>query len=154
MYDKFNENRLVNLGKVNFNSSRYEIWSGGKLIKSGNANTSILINTLSDENPKQDGVEITVNSLISSELLASKVFFDVCYTSLDRVRYAIIPNSSNCQGDVGYDSFLAYSPIRTREYKCFNKNEPYAAGLFLINGVLDKITFSVSLSRVLIEFYK
>lgn len=154
MYDKFNESILVNLGKVNFNSSRYEIWSGGKLIKSGNANTSILINTLSDENPKLNGVEITVNSLISNEILASKVFFDIGYTSLDRIRYAIIPNSSNCQGDVGFDSFLAYSGIRTREHKDFNKNEPYAAGLFLINGVLDKITFSVSLSRVLIEFYK
>lgn len=154
MYDKFSEVRLVNLGRVNFESSRYEIWSGGKLIKSDSIPTSILINTLSSESPTPDGIEFVINSFLNESILARKTFFDIGYTSVDRVRYAIIPNRSNCEGDVGYDSFIANSPIRTREHKVFNKNEPYAAGLFLVNGVLDKITFSVSLSRVLIEFYR
>ncbi len=145
---------MVNLGQVNFRSSRYEIWSGGKLIKSDSIPTSILINTLSSESPTLDGIEFVINSFLNETILARKLFFDIGYTSVDRVRYAIIPNRSNCSGDVGYDSFIANSPIRTREHKVFNKNEPYTSGLFLVNGVLDKITFSVSLSRVLIEFYK
>ena len=154
MYDKFSEVRLVNLGGVNFKSSRYEIWSGGKLIKSDSTPTSININTLNSESPAQDGIEFMIDSFLNEAILARKTYFDIGYTSIDRIRYAIIPNRSNCEGDVGYDSFIINSPIRTRENKIFNKNEPYAAGLFLVNGILDKVTFSVSLSRVLIEFYR
>ncbi len=154
MYDKFNEVKIVNLGIVDFESSRYEIWSGGKLIKADSIPTSIRFNTLTSDEPKQDGIEVIINSFLNEAVIPKKTYFDIGYTSLDRIRYAIIPRSSNCQGDVGFDSFLANSPIRTREHKNFNKNEPYAAGLFLINGVLDKVTFSVSLSRILIEFYR
>lgn len=154
MYDKFKESKLVNLGQFDFESSRYEIWSGGKLIKAEAIPTSIHFNTLTSESPLQNGIEVIINSFLNEAIIPKKTYFDIGYTALDRIRYAIIPSSSNCQGDVGFDSFLANSPIRTREHKDFNKNEPYAAGLFLINGVLDKVTFSISLSRILIEFYR
>ena len=146
--------KVVNLGTVNFESSRYEIWSGGKLIKADSIPTSIRINTLTSDEPIQDGIEVIINSFLNEAIIPKKTYFDIGYTVLDRIKYAIIPTTSNCQGDVGFDTFIANSPIRTRGHKTFNKNEPYAASLFLINGVLDKVTFSVSLSRILIEFYR
>lgn len=154
MYDKFKENTIVNLGEIDFESSRFEIWSGGKLLKDASARSTIYIKALTPDGSTQDGIEVVISSFFNEEAVAKKIYFDISYTAIDRIRCATIPKTSNCQGDVGFDSFLAHSQIRTREHKDFNKNEPYAAGLFSVGGILEKVTFSFSLSKLLIEFYR
>ncbi len=153
MYDKFSERQYVTLGQFQFTSSKYEIWSGGQLIKSANVPTTISFNTLASNFPSENGIEVSLSTFLPENVIANKMYFDVGYTNNDRILLGIIPNSSNCEKNDSFEAFVAYAPLKTRQYKAFKNNEPHACSLFFINGIPNKVTFSIALSKVLIEFY-
>lgn len=154
MYDKFeSERQLVNIPQFEFSSNRYEVWSGGRMISSDMTHTIISFECMSVETPSEDAIKISLSTSLSINILDRTLYFDVAYTNNDRILLAIIPQSSNCQGDNSFDSFINFAPFFTRNSKNFKNNEPHACSLFLVNGTPEKITFSIASSKVLIEFY-
>jgi hypothetical protein len=153
MYDKFNERRYVSLGAFQFSSSHYEIWSGGQLVKSDKIQSIISFKTLASDFPSEDGIEVSLSTFLPIAVIANKLYFDVGYTNNDRVLLGIIPNSSNCEHNDSFKAFVTYAPLRTRQQKIFRINEPHACSVFFINGIPSKVTFSIALSKMLIEFY-
>ena len=154
MYDEFTGRHIVSIGAFQFVSSRYEVWSGGKMISSDEDESVLSYATDASKFPTENGIEISVSSNLDESIIAKKIFFDVGYTNKDRILFAIIPSQSNCDHIDSFKSFVINAPFHTRHEKKFNSNEPHACSIFLKNGSIDKITFSTALSRILLEFYK
>ena len=153
-YDKFEKRQFVDFEQINFISKRYEMWSGGKMISSDFTSTIITITNLKEESFIENKIEVILKTSIDNSIIMNNFYFDVAYTNSDRILFGIIPQTSNCDDNNSYSGFVNYAPLKTRLHKAFKTNEPHACSLFLIQGNPDKITFSIALSKMLIEFYK
>jgi len=154
MFDTYNERRIVNFDKFNFVSNRFEIWSAGAMVDSGNIVTEISILNTSQESHQENKIAVSINSKLNDTILAKNLNFDIAYTNNDRILLGIIPQASNCDDNESFAAFVNFAPIRTRVQKTFKNNEPHACSLFLTQSRIEKITFSIALSKMLIEFYK
>ncbi|WP_157209258.1 hypothetical protein [Mariniflexile maritimum] len=140
MYDRFGTNQILEKQNFSFNPSRYEIWIGGKEVKNGNTNKLISANVI-----KVSGIEKMEINIKDSKLeneISEFNIFDQFITSGDRLILLIIPKITNVEN-------VAFGVFRntigsTRNEKNFKKNEPFACSLFLINGIISKMSFSFS----------
>lgn len=153
MYDKYSGIQIINLGEYTFESSRYEVWTGGQMVKSASIPTSISLKTIGGKIPSLNVIEISLSTFLPESLIAHKMSFDISYTGTDRILVTIVAANTNCEDYDSYKLFRNLSPTITRQEKLFKINEPYACSIFSINNIPDKITFAVPLSKLLIEFY-
>lgn len=153
-YDRFEKRQFVDFEQIKFISKRYEIWSGGKMISNDFTPTILSITKLKEESFIENKIEVILKTNIDNSIIMKNFYFDVAYTNSDRILLGIIPQTSNCDDNNSYSGFVNYAPLKTRLHKTFKTNEPHACSLFLIQGNPDKITFSIALSKILIEFYK
>lgn len=153
MYDKYSERQFVNIGHNNFRSERYEVWSEGELVDTCITPTIVTFETISDISPLEDSILVAVESSISEKYLGKNFSFDVAYSNGDRILLGIIAKETNCQSFNDYQVFVMSAPFITRTKKIFKQNEPFACSIFMMSGQPDKITFTVPLSRCLVEFY-
>lgn len=150
MYDRFEPLKTLKMIDFNFHSSRFENWIGGKMISSGESNSTIIGKVIFEG--LNEVVEVSFNnSNIFSELSPQNIF-DIFISNHDRLQLLTIPNFTNVENMGIMSSKLIIGA--TRERKNFNRNEAYCCNLFLADGKLEKITFSFSNPERLLEFYK
>lgn len=137
-----------------FRTSRYEIWSGGKLIDEGRVNGHIQCMPSLFSKAQS---EIKFFDLPEKLNVRHTLLFDITFTSNDRIYLATVPRQSNINH---YDSFMNFKtnvpigfPIETREKRDFDINEPYVCSVFTIDSTVKKVSFSFGNSPRLLEFY-
>ena len=149
MYDDFEPLQIYTKTNFSFNTSKYELWIGGKLIDSGNIETLIEAIVINEEGLEK--VKVIFSDPILHNELSSENVFDIFISINDRLQLLIIPENTN----VNIPAFVAYklSIGTTRIEKNFARNEPYCCNLFFVKGHLVKVTFSFSNPEKLLEFY-
>lgn len=153
MYDKQSDGEIVPIDVLRFKSTNYEIWKGGFMIEKADMATSIEIISNSAAAITVDGIDVKIETDLSEDEIRHRMKFDVAVTSRDRFLLCIVPSDSNAVVISSFKRFLSLVPFRTREHKSFASNEPHACSIFFVNGNPEKITFTVTLSETLIEFY-
>ena len=145
MYDNYEPFEELKVFEFKFSSSTYRIWKDGKVVKEINKNITL---HFSPKSNTENSIKLQLSPSISemNEILD----FDIFMTSTDRLQYYIIPQNSNANHPAieMYKSFLG----ATRENMFFDEKTPFCCNLFLIKGVLQKISFSFSNPLILIEF--
>lgn len=140
--------KLEKLGFL-FEPSKFEIWSNGNLIESGECFHSIEAKVV-----LKNGIEkvlVAVSETCLKEQILDEVLFDELFTFSDRLKLVTLPSETFTE-NLGLANLRAlYGSTRT--FKNFFPTEPYCCNLFLIEGKLSKITFSFCLPEKLIEFY-
>jgi len=128
-----------------FQSSRYEEYSKGKCISSGNANITVLIK----KNQHQINVKLLGNTLASK--IKSEFEFDVLISLEDRLQLTIFPQKTNVE-DTTF-TLLKWIMAYTREVKNFTSTEPIVGHIFTNNMKIVKIAFKMANPERLIELY-
>jgi len=152
MFDKHSGRQVINFGDFSFNSKRFEVWQGGQMINSGDLKTTINFETLS-QRPSIACIRVSLSTLLLETILAHSFYFDISFTSNDRIFAAIVPDKSNCENYNSYAAFKSTALGITRPSKTFEFNEPYVCSIFTINNIPNKITFGLPIAQSLIEFY-
>jgi hypothetical protein len=140
-------------------ASRFEIWSGGKLIDSGEVVADLWVEHLYPQ-METEGLQITVrvkdlNKDRIYKFINERFFFDVAYATEDRLIVGIIPKESNIDSSTSYSGYINFAPFFTRESYVFNEKTPFCCSLFFSeDDELSKVTYSNGLNNTLIEFYK
>lgn len=138
-------------------ASKFEIWSKGQKIESGETKAQLLIEHL-DVESQNNGIKMSVEISDKSELTIHKYikrifYFDVAFAIKDRLIIAILPYNSNIVNNNSYDMFMNFAPFKTRENYVYENEMPYACSLFYNeNDELTKITYSNAVNDTLIEF--
>lgn len=145
MYDTYEPFEKLKVFEFKFLSKTYRIWKNGDIIKETNKDVNLHFAPKST-NENNVKVQLKPSILEMNEILD----FDVFMTSTDRLQFYIIPENSNANHPAleMYKSFLG----TTRENILFDDKTPFCCNLFLIKGVLQKISFSFSNPVILIEF--
>ena len=149
MFDKFGTNQIVEKQNFTFNPDRYEIWIGGNEVNNGNTNKLISANVINSGGSEK--MEINFKDSRLENEISEIIVFDQFITSGDRLILLTIPEITNVEN-------IAFVIFRrtigaTRKEKNFKKNEPFACSLFLINGIIAKISFSFSNPEKQIIFF-
>lgn len=151
MYDKFPPFKAVEKQSIVFHPYRYEIWMNGQLVKKGKTSASIKVDTVKLPNES----DILLRTRIKDKQLSSEIinefYFDLFFTAHDRLMLATV-TTMRSDDPAGLRSLQQIFPMNTRNKK-FLKNEPFCCSLFLLNGCIDKMTFSFGNPDKLIEFY-
>jgi hypothetical protein len=150
MYDKFEPFQLLNKQDFGFFPNRYEIWQGGQMIGNGKTNNPIIATVTNIGG--EDKVVVTFIDDNLNNQLAKQNIFDQFVTSSDRLQLLTVPEQSNAANNMAIQMFKMTIGA-TRAFKNFSSNEAYCCNLFILNGKIDKITFSLSSPDKLIEFY-
>ncbi len=153
MVDKYRNRELINLGKFKFYSKRFEVWSGGKMIDAGNELSLLSFETLTYKNPSQNSILVEINSSLNTNHLSKINLFDTAYTNIDRILLGTIARTSNYYNYSDYIAFVSNAPFFTRDLKIFEHNDPFACSIFKNQGIIEKITFTTTGTKSLIEFY-
>ena len=153
MYDNYNERQLVTLGNFNYQSTRFEVWSGGKMIDTESLDTVVKLKTISNSNPSENSIEIEIISSSIMKHLPFKFSFDTAYSNGNRILLGIMAEKTNYDNYDSYSVFKSIAPFITRSEKKFDLNEPFACSLFTIQGQIAKITFTTAGTKSLVEFY-
>ena len=134
---------------IEFTPSRYMIWSRGKVVVEGITTETIKATVFDNGTPgKQFKVSIPDKKL-HFEILET-IYYDEFVTSNDRLQMLTIPENTKT-GNTAL-SLFKMTLKATRAHKEFASNDPYCFNLFLLNGVISKVTFSFSNPDKLIEF--
>lgn len=149
MFDRFGTNQVIEKQNFAFNPSRYEIWIGGQEVKNGNTNKLISANVVNSGGLEK--MEVNINEYSLEKEIGEKSVFDQFITSGDRLVLLTIPEITNVE-NVAFGLFRNTIGATTKE-KNFKKNEPFACSLFLINGVIAKMSFSFSNPEKQIIFF-
>lgn len=150
MYDKFTGHHDIEMQKLEFQSVRYEVWMNATLVDSGST-TSLLLFLPTTINEKTVMRVMMPDSRLSSHLIQS-FDFDYFFTQGNRLMMLTLPANQSNKDCIGLTSMR--STIKpSRQHKIFDSNEPYCCSLFLIEGKINKIAFSLNSPEKLIEFY-
>ena len=149
MFDNFEPFQGVRKQNLTFQPSRYEIWIGGKMVNSGKTNHFINAKVINIDGTEK--MEVNFDDKTLHNELAQSNIFDEFITANDRLQLIIVPLQTNVQnmGIMAFQTILGH----TRPSKNFNRNEPYCCNLFIIQGIIAKVTFSYSNPEKLLEFY-
>lgn len=138
-------------------AKKFEIWSKGQKIESGETNAQLWVEHEELEKPN-DGLKMTVRIFDNSKLtirkyIKERFYFDVAFAIKDRLIVAILPNTSNIKDNNSYNAFTNFAPFKTRENYVFENEMPYACSLFYNEkDELIKVTYSNGMNDTLIEF--
>jgi uncharacterized protein YdgA (DUF945 family) len=149
-WDKFEPFKGVQKQGFSFRPSRYETWIGGKMVDSGNVSANVSAKVVNQNSSEK--MSVTFNEMNLEDEISSELFFDEFVTANDRLQLITIPNETNSE-NMGIMMFKMTIGA-TCQQKHFSSIEPYCCNLFLINGVISKITFSFSSPEKLIELYQ
>jgi len=139
-------------------ASRFEIWSSGKLIESGQVVADLWVEHLYPQ-METEGLQITVRVKDENKekiyaYINERFFFDVAYANEDRILVGIIAKESNIKNSRSYSGFINFAPFFTRETCFFNEKTPFCCSLFFSDdNELIKVTYSNGINNTLIEFY-
>ena len=143
--DTFTPFQSLNFDCFEFQSSRYEEYSKGKLISSGNVNIKVSIK----KNQNQINVRLLNNTLESK--IKSEQEFDVLITLADRLQLTVFPKKTNVEDNTF--SILKFVMPYTREFKNFTPTEAIVGHLFTNNMNIIKVSFKMANPERLVEFY-
>jgi hypothetical protein len=150
--------RPLRLPNQLLNATRYEIWSRGTLIESGNTIADLWVEHLYPQ-MKTEEFQITVRVKDESanqiyNYIHERFFLDVAYALDDRILVAIIPKSSNIENSSSFNGLINFAPFYTREYCEFSALTPFCCSLYYsVSNELEKVTYSNGMNNTLIEFY-
>lgn len=138
-----------------FPPSRYEVWTSGQKLDSG-----LISNLIIKCNPSLENEENAQIQLIgkNQELdIYNELLLDFTYTSKDRIYVVTIAHDSNIEDYDSYKSFKTFIPpgfpLITRNFKHYDRDEPYCMSVFSSNGQIAKVSFSFGNNPRLLEFY-
>lgn len=151
-FDQFESGKYVTVKDFVFRPKRYEVWREGDKIKEGKINNKVKSIVRGEEEEYSTNVLIEIEDSEKIGHIVRKSVYDVCVTSVDRVQMLTIPAEKNSVECVGLAS-CRNGTGPTRRSKEFEKNEPYCCNLFLKDGNLSKVTFSINRPEKLVEFY-
>lgn len=148
-WDRYDPFLLVKKCEFSFSPSRFEVWSDGNMVFSGNSSTPINVRIV-----EKFGSEVMLVSLPEEKLrqeILEEIIFDEFVTSLDRLKLVTIPKETftECVGLMTMR--ILYGP--TCQMKNFHPKEPYCCNIFKENDLIKKITFSFSFPERLLEFH-
>lgn len=150
MFDTYEPFQQVQKQNFDFKPTRFEIWKGGKMVKSGATNSILRAKVTQDAEGER--VVITYPDPNFSDELASTNTFDEFITGNDRLQLITIPHETNVENMA--IKMFKMNIGATRQRKSFSSNEPFCCNLFLQNGGLTKLTFAFSNPDKLLEFYQ
>jgi len=155
MYDKFEAMQVLAFFPFRFTGNRYKIWKKGDSVDSGENEETIIAEVTHDDIFDENlSVKITTPVIYENSkfenILKPEFIFKVIITSTDRLILATIPNISN-QDCLGLRTFRNTLGVNTDKY--LDEHEPYGCSLFLIDGEIVKIAFTINSPETLIEFY-
>lgn len=148
--DQLTPFQIFLLERLDFSPNRFEIYQGGKLIKSGY--TSMEIHVRSKNNSThvaEDNVRVSIENNNLSNILNSNAAFDMVMTLHDRFIAFILPRKTN-RNDIMFTTFSTVVSY-TREEKNFEGKEPLCMSMFTENGNVVKMSFKVYSPETLIE---
>ena len=148
MYDKFESFRRMEMQRFNFIPVWYHIWVGGQKIQSSNSSAMIMANPI-EVNGEQK-MEVTIMGSSLEEEIIERIVFDAFISGTDRLQLITIPNETNVVSPAIQMFKMTIGSTIAKKY--FSKNEPFCCNLFLINGEIDRISFSFCNPDKLIEF--
>ena len=152
MFDSFEPFIQLQHQQFDFHPSRYEMWMGGQMVKSGNTTAPIAARVTQSSFYNKECTLVTINDLDLMSEITTENHFDVFITGIDRLQLITIPANGNdieCIGIITIKNIIG----TTRRTKTFLKNEPYCCNLFLLKGATAKVTFAFNSPEKLIEFY-
>lgn len=137
-----------------FEPTRFEIWSQGKLINEGKISGKICCSPLFTDDGCSKFETYNFPSYIG---LTDKFLLDLTFTGNDRIYITTVPRITNIND---YNSFISFKtfvpigfPIITREVKHFEIDEPYVCSLFTVQSKIIKMSFSFGINPRLLELY-
>lgn len=140
-------------------ATKFEIWSGGQKIESGNTKADLWVEQENLEE-QEDSIKMTVrvfddNKSLIHQYIKERFYFDVAYATNDRILVGIIPQESNIRNSNSYDGFVNFAPFLTRDNFTFDQDMPFCCSLFFDdNDKLIKVTYSNGMNKTLLEFTK
>ena len=154
MYDKRTPFQVIEKGlNFNYKPSKFEVWSGGKLIDSGQFSGLI---KCEQKGLKSRNIVVSILKSVEEIEIDHILDFDLSYTSGDRIYLATVPKRSNISDYPSFQSFVSNVPlgfnIITRQEKEFRENEPYVCSIFTMNNNVVKVSFSFGINPRLLEF--
>jgi len=151
-FDKFESGKYIKIRDFSFDPKRYEVWEDGDKIKEGEASGKILSSVRGEKENYSTDILVDIEDAEKIGHVRIQSIYDVCVTSTDRLQMLTIPREKNSVECVGLDMCRNVTGP-TRESKEFERNEPYCCNLFLKDGSLSKVTFSINRPEKLVEFY-
>lgn len=158
-YDKFPPMSQLNLSHVEFEffPSRYEVWKDQQLFESGNLDNKLnmVSGKVSDLNFSNSVLEISVYVSKCSNYLNRVLYFDIAFTSNDRIMCVRIPpaNQNDSRGLIHFRN-VTHGVVGVTTQEKSTSRQPWACSMFFIDSELDKLAFTISYPALMIEFYK
>lgn len=148
-FDRFPSLQPIEFIEFDFAPDRFEVWQAGKMVNQGI--TFGRIEARKRNTSQGELMSISLSSLNVSKYLSSTQNFDQFIANGDRLMYVTIPERFNVSSTAL--NILQFTIGSTRDWKEFSTTDAYCCSLFLLNGRLKKVTFSVPEPETLIEFY-
>lgn len=152
MYDTFPPFQEVEKQDFSFETSKFEIWMKGKLIKSGKINTLIKGTVNYSKETTNEVMTIVIKPNELEKEIVSQTEYDIMFTNNDRLILATIP-SNQTPNDCVAMTMTRTIIGATRGHKTFLEKEPFNCSIFMIKQKIKKVTFSFNNPEKLIEFY-
>jgi hypothetical protein len=136
-----------------FRPTRFEVWRGGQKIKAGKTTSVVTIeleeNGLGYKDLGQMAVRHSEMALL--DFLTHDTWFDMYGAQGNRIVLLTIPSVTNA-GCIGMRTMQQRWP-HSRYKHNFESTEPFVCSLFMVNGQLTKVTFSLDNPETLVELY-
>ena len=152
-FDQFPPFKSALIADFEFRPQRYEVWQNGQKVESGKTTSTIQADVRGRLNQGAADILINAEPAVSIIHMRKNSVYDICITAGDRLQLLTIPKEENQNECVGL-AMCRTNLGATRDKKDFAADEPYCCNLFLKNGRIEKITFSLNHPEKLIEYYK
>ncbi|MEJ7770182.1 MAG: hypothetical protein WKF70_07500 [Chitinophagaceae bacterium] len=148
MFDNFDPFKILEKENFTFQPSRYEMWIGGEMVRSGKSDRLITAEVVEVAGIQK--VEVTFDDTSLHAELSPSNIFDVFVTAKDRLLLIVLTEqTSENRGIKGFEKAFGSAMKLTN----LTGNQPYCCSLFLQQGNIAKVTFSYSNPKRLLEFY-
>ena len=109
MYDKRTPFQVIEKGlNFNFKPSKFEVWSGGKLIDRWQFSGLI---KCEQKGLKSRNLVVTILKSVEEIEIEPTLDFDLSYTSGDRIYLATVPKRCNISDYPSFQSFVSNVPL-------------------------------------------
>lgn len=158
-FDSFEPLNILEPIEFGFESARYEVWKDGQKIQYDNS-YSYMRSLIRKKGNGFSYLDISIESEIVGHYIDDSFPIKLCITQRDRLMLLNVPidnrNDSRSLGGarvmLEVTGVLNHVPMSERTAQ-LKKNQPYCCSLFLKNGNINKVTFSINQPETLVEFY-
>lgn len=150
-FDTFQPLQTLKHLNFSFNSTRFELWENGKMIKSGAGDYFLNVHAAHSAILKTDYLEMEINNESIEDIISHRIMFDKFISQTDRLQMVSVPSSTqtDCPGLVALRNVIG----ATRNHFDFRENYPFCGNIFLKNGIIVKMSFSFAKPLRLFELY-